>query len=444
VTHIEASHFDAGTAYAAVDRHRLEDLHAYLYRTRDFGKSWQQASSGIPEGSFLNCIREDPLRKGLLYACTEMGVYVSFNDGDSWQSLQLDMPTVSIRDLVVHRDDLVVATHGRSFWILDDANPLREINAQVSAADLWLFKPATTYRVRPGSDQGTPVPMDEALAENPPDGAVVDYWLRDKARGPVQLEIFDADGTLVRRFSSDDVLPRTNPKNVPIAMEWVRDPAALSAEPGMHRFVWDLHYALPQSVHRTFYGLAGVWSLPGNYTVKLTADGRSASQELVVKMDPRISTAEGGLRQEFVAASRISARLGEVARAQERAEELQKQIAARKTEATGNAEVSGSLTELARKIAEVHGASDENEFGFFGLRLPPGESITLHKVAAALTGLLMIVDGADALPTTDARTAAEKWETAGADVLGRWKVVEADLVAVNAQLEKAKLQPLDK
>lgn len=444
VTHVEASHFDAGTAYAAVDRHRLEDLHAYLYRTHDFGKSWQQASSGIPEGSFLNCVREDPLRKGLLYACTELGVYVSFNDGDSWQSLQLNMPTASIRDLVVHGDDLVVATHGRSFWILDDASPLRQLNAQVSAADLWLFKPVTAYRVRPGSDEGTPVPMDEALAENPPDGAVVDYWLKDKTHGPVQLEIFGADGGPVRRFSSDDLLPKTNPKNLPIAMEWVREAAPLSAEAGLHRFVWDLHHALPKSVHRSFYGPAGAWSLPGNYTVKLTANGKSSSQALTVKMDPRISTAEDGLRQEFVAASRISARLGEVAAAQERLEELQKQITARKTQAGGNAEVSAALAELAHKIDEVHGALGEEEFGFFGLRLPGTEPVTLHKVAAALTGLLMIVDGADAPPTADAGTAAEKWEAAGADVLVRWKAVEADLAAVNVVLEKAKLQPLSK
>jgi len=444
VTHIEASHFEAGTAYAAVDRHRLEDLHAYLYRTRDFGRSWQQVSSGIPEGSFLNCVREDPLRKGLLYACTELGVYVSFNEGESWRSLQRNMPAASIRDLVVHGDDLVVATHGRSFWILDDASPLRQMNAQVGAADLWLFKPATAHRVRPGSDEGTPVPMDEALAENPPDGAVVDYWLKQKARGPVEMEIFDTEGALVRRFSSADPSPNAYPKNLPIAMEWVREAAPLSADAGMHRFVWDLRYELPKSVHKSFYGPAGVWALPGNYTVKLTANGKSSSQTLGVKMDPRISTSEDGLRREFVAASRVSARLGDVAAAQGRAEELQKQIAARKTEAAGNAEIAAALAELAHKIDEVHGAPGEEEFGFFGLRLPGAEPSTLHKVAAALTGLLMIVDGADAAPTADAQTAAEKWEAAGAEVLARWKAVEASVGTVNAVLEKAKLKRLDK
>ena len=444
VTHIEASHFEAGTAYAAVDRHRLEDLHAYLYRTRDFGKSWQQVSNGIPEGSFLNCVREDPRRKGLLYACTELGVYVSFDDGDSWQSLQLNMPATSIRDLVVHGDDLVVATHGRSFWILDDASPVRQMSAQVAAADLWLFKPAVAYRVRPGSDQGTPVPTDEPLAVNPPSGAVIDYWLKDKRKGPVELEIFDADGALVRRFSSDDILPKTDPNKVPIATEWIRNEAPLSAEAGMHRFVWDLHYALPKSAHRSLYGPEGLWTLAGNYTVKLTANGKSTSQALTVKMDPRINTPEDALRREFVAASRVSARLGEVAAARERAEELQKEIAARKAEARGNSEVTGALVDLERRVAEVHGAAGEEEFAFLGLRLPGGEPATLHKVAAALTGLLMIIDRADAAPTADAQIAAEKWEAAGRDVLARWKSIEVDVVAVNGVLGKAKLQPLGK
>jgi hypothetical protein len=443
VTHMEASHFDAGTTYAAVDRHRLEDLHAYLYRTRDFGRSWQQVANSIPNGSFLNCVREDPVRKGLLYACTEKGVYVSFDDGDSWQSLQLNMPTTSIRDLVIHGDDLVVATHGRSFWILDDVSPLRQVNAQMSATDLWLFKPATAYRVRPGSDEGTPVPMDESLAENPLDGAVIDYWLKSKAKGPVELEILDAEGAPVRRFSSADAPATTNAKEVPIAMEWVHDPAPLAAEAGMHRFVWDLRYALPKSVHRSLYGPTGVWSLPGNYTVKLTANGKSSSQTLTVKMDPRIGSAEDGLRQEFVAASRVSERLGEVSAAQERAEELQNQIAARKAQVGGNTEVSVALADLARKIDAVNGVTIE-EFGFFWLRLPDGEPVTLRKVAAALAGLLMIVDGADAAPTADGRAAAEKWEAAGAEVLARWKAVEADVVAVNTALEKTKLRPLDK
>ena len=443
VTHIEASHFDAGTAYAAVDRHRLEDLQPYLYRTHDFGKTWQRTSSGIPEGSFLNCVREDPLRKGLLYACTEKGVYVSFNDGDSWQSLQLNMPTTSIRDLVVHGDDLVIATHGRSFWILDDATPLREVTAQIAAADLWLFRPQKAYRVRPGSDQGTPVPEDEWLGENPPSGAIVDYRLKDKSKTPVELEILDGEGKVVRSFASDDILPKTNPNEVPISIDWVRDQSPLSAEAGMHRFVWDLHYAFPKDVRRARRGPAGPLAVPGNYTVKLTANGKSSSQPLVVKMDPRISTPQDALQQEFRAASRLTERLGEVTDARKRAEDLQKQIDARSKEVSGNTEVSGALGELARKLADLTGVKAEDEFGVFGLSLPGKEPLTLHKVVSALTGLLTIVDGADAAPTADARSAIEKWDAVAAETMARWRAVAADVATVNALLEKAKLKRLE-
>jgi photosystem II stability/assembly factor-like uncharacterized protein len=442
VTHIEASHFDAATAYAAVDRHRLEDLKPYLYRTRDFGKTWQLASAGIPEGSFLNCIREDPARKGLLYACTEMGVYVSFNDGDSWQSLRLKMPIVSVRDLVVHEDDLVIATFGRSFWILDDVTPLRQLNAQAAAADVWLFRPQTAIRVRPAGDQGTPVPLDEPLAENPPAGAVLDYYLKQKSKAPIQLEIYDSEGALVRRFASDDQLPKTNPSEIPIALEWVHDPAPLSAEPGMHRFVWDLHYPLPKGLPRSFYGPAGPWALPGNYIVRLTANGRSSSQPLLVKMDPRVTTPQEALEREFRAASRLSAALGEILAARQQAEELQKQIATRSKEsASGGAELAASLTDFARKVAALTGAEDREGFGVYELSLPT-PSPSLHKVSFALTGLLMIVESADAAPTADAQTALDKWTTAGTETIVRWKALQADLPAVNTQLEKAKLQPL--
>jgi photosystem II stability/assembly factor-like uncharacterized protein len=441
VTHIEASHFDAAAAYAAVDRHRLEDLQPYLYRTRDFGKSWQRVSNGIPEGSFLNCVREDPARKGLLYACTEKGVYVSFDDGDSWQPLQLNLPTTSVRDLVVHGDDLVIATHGRSFWVLDDVTPLRQMNAKAAAADIWLFRPQTAYRVRPGSDQGTPVPHDEPLAESPPDGAVVDYYLKDRAKTPIQLEIFDTDGELVRRFASDDQLPKINPNDVAITMAWVRNEKPLSADAGMHRFVWDLHYAAPKGARRSFRGPAGPWALPGEYIVRLTANGKSSSQPLVVKMDPRVSTSQEELERQFQAASHLAGALGEITEVNRQAEELLKQIAARGKEASSNAELATELTKLGGKIRELAGTEDREEFGFFGLALP-GETVTARKIASALAGLLMIVEGADAAPTADAQAASEKWRAAAEQAMAGWKTLEADRERVNSLLEKAKLPPL--
>ncbi len=214
VTHIEASHFEAGTAYAAIDRHRLEDLNPHLYRTEDFGKVWKNISRGIPDGSFLNCIREDPVRKGLLYACTEKGVYVSFNDGEDWQTLQLNLPMTSIRDLVVHENDLVIATFGRGFWILDDVASLRQLDSRVTMSDSYLFAPSYAYRVHPGYDQSTPVPTDETLFANPSEGAALDYYQKEQSSSPIQLEIFDSAGKLVRRYASDDEPYRTKPGTI--------------------------------------------------------------------------------------------------------------------------------------------------------------------------------------------------------------------------------------
>jgi photosystem II stability/assembly factor-like uncharacterized protein len=443
VTHIEASHFDAGTAYAAVDKHRLDDYQAYLYRTRDFGKSWQRVSKGIPDGGFLNCVRQDPTRKGLLYACTERGVYVSFNDGDDWQPLQFNLPMTSVRDLVVHENDLVVATFGRSFWILDDVTPLRQMDARVAAADTWLFRPETAIRMRPGSDQGTPVPMDESLAANPPEGAVLDYYLREKASSPIQLEIFDSEGMLVRRFASNDILPKTNPNDVPIQVEWIRDPKPLLAEAGMHRFVWDLHCALPKGVHGFFWGPAGPLAVPGEYVVKLTANGKSSTQPLTIKLDPRMKVPQDALTRQFSLASKLAARLGDISTALRQVGELRKQLDARKKDAGSHAELLAALQELEKKLGAAMEADSDADFGLFGVALPDKEHEPLPRVAAALTGLLIIVDSSDMGPAADAATATMRWEDAAQEAMARWAAFQKDdLAGVNVLLEKAKLRSL--
>jgi photosystem II stability/assembly factor-like uncharacterized protein len=443
VTHVEASHSDAGTAYAAVDRHRLEDYAAHLYRTRDFGKTWQRVSSGIPEGSFLNCVREDPVRKGLLYACTEKGVYISFDDGDDWQPMQLNLPITSIRDLVVHEDDLVVGTFGRSFWILDDVTPLRQMDAHVAAADSWLFRPQTTYRVRPGYDQSTPVPMDEALAANPPDGAVLDYYIKEKSPLPIQLEILDSEGKMVRRFASGEKLSKTNPDEVPFQYEWVNNPQPLLAEAGMHRFVWDLHCALPKGVRSSFFGPTGPWAVPGNYVVKLTVGGKSSTQTLTIKMDPRVKTPQDALVRQFGLASKLAGRLGEVSTALQQVGDLRKQIEERKKESSGNAEISKTLQGLEEKMEAAVEPDSDDDFMLFGLAVPSKEHEPLPKVAAALTGLMIIVESSDAAPTTDTATASERWEEAAVETLRRWTSFQKEeLAGVNASLEKVKLKTL--
>ncbi len=443
VTHIEASHSDAGTAYAAVDRHRLEDTSPYLYRTRDSGRTWQRVSRGIPEGSFLNCIREDPARKGLLYACTETGVYVSFDDGDDWQSLQLNMPTVSVRDLVVHGDDLIIATFGRAFWILDDASPLRYMDSEMAGSDVWLFPPQTAWRVRPGSDQGTPVPVDEPKFANPLNGALLDYYLKEKSSSLVQLEIFDSAGTSVRRYSSDDRLERTEPNSVPFTMNWVPVPQPLSADAGMHRFVWDLRAAMPGGLRRTFRLSGGPWIVPGDYTVKLTAGGKTITQPLTVRMDPRSHATVEALQRQFALASQLGKQAGEVSAALRQAEDLRRQAEERKKDAAGNAAILSALDELTAKITQTSGAVPGADFGGIGPTLPDREHESLRRVSTALSGILAVEQSADIAPTPDVVTAASRWDAARADSLVQWNKVLDDVRSrINPSLEKSGLKPL--
>jgi len=443
VTHIEASHSDAGTAYAAVDRHRLEDYQPYLYRTRDFGKSWQRVSNGIPDGSFLNCVREDPFRKGLLYACSEKGVYVSFDDGDDWQSLQLNLPTTSVRDLVVHEDDLVIATFGRSFWVLDDVTPLRQIDPRLAAADVWLYRPETAYRVRQGNDESTPVPDDEALAANSPNGAVLDYYLKEKSTGPIQLEIFNSEGRLVRRFASDDQPPKVNPNDLSFPASWVPQPQALSTEAGMHRFVWDFRYSSPRGARASFRRPSGPLALPGNYTIRLTAHGKSNSQPLIIKLDPRVRTPQDALVRQFELATKISEREGEVSAALRQIAELQRQLGVRKKEASEKSDVAKTLDELNQKLEAMVASDGDGGFGLYGLAFPRKEPESLSKVASSLNGLLNIVESADVAPSADAVTAHEKWDKAAEKALARWADFQnKDLANANAVLQKANLKPV--
>ncbi|HVS82894.1 MAG TPA: hypothetical protein VHE60_14285 [Pyrinomonadaceae bacterium] len=296
VVMIEASHFDVDEAYAAVERHQLEDYEPHIYRTRDAGKTWTEITNGLPPGVYVQTVKEDPSRRGLLFAGTERAVFVSFDDGDHWQSLQLNLPPASMRDLAIHEDDLIVATHGRGFWVLDDISALRQINDDVSKADAFLFRPAEALNITPGSDNGTPMPRDEPLAENPPYGALIDYYLKSNANGPVTLEILDPSGDVIRRYSNDDKNPPVNPDTLNIPAFWVRTPEPLSAAAGMHRWIWDLRPTPPQRPAGGgggggggggFGGRGASAVLPGAYTVKLTVGGKSYTQPLVVKMDPR-------------------------------------------------------------------------------------------------------------------------------------------------------------
>jgi photosystem II stability/assembly factor-like uncharacterized protein len=295
VVMLEASHFDANEAYAAVDRHRLEDNEPYVYRTRDGGKTWQKITNGLPAGVYMQTIKEDPKRRGLLVAGTELGVFVSFNDGDQWQSLQLNLPPCSMRDLAFHDNDLIVATHGRGFWVLDDISALRQASADVVSSDAFLFKPADAILIPPNTDNGTPTQKDEPEADNPPGGAVIDYYLRTAAAGPVTIEILSGGGTVVRHYSSSDPAPVVDVNTLAVNLAWSRLPEPLSAAAGMHRWVWDFRPDPPAGGRgrggRGGGGGGGRGGPPpvatGVYSVRLTANGKTLTQPLTVKPDPR-------------------------------------------------------------------------------------------------------------------------------------------------------------
>jgi photosystem II stability/assembly factor-like uncharacterized protein len=326
---IEASHFSATTAFAAVDRHRLDDDAPYIYRTRDGGRTWRNAVNGIPGGSFVNAVREDPERSGLLYAGTESGVYLSFDDGDAWRPLQLNLPPASVRDLAVRDDALVIATHGRSFWILDDVTPLRQWNAAVAKAPAWLFAPQVAYRIGRYNDEGTPYPPETPAGENPPDGAIIDYNIGARGAHDVVLDIVDARGDLVRHWSSGDPLVPPDPTKFPFPMFWVTTPAPPAVTPGMHRLIWDLHYAArvaapPEALDDPSY-MGGLWVVPGTYQLRLTVDGHRLERALTVELDPREHATAGDLAAQLTFSREVEDLLFDVlqtARRQPRNEKL--------------------------------------------------------------------------------------------------------------------------
>jgi len=452
VSIIEASHFDAGTAYAAINSFRLDDLRPHIYRTRDFGKMWTEITKGIPDGGASNVVREDPVRKGLLFAGTEGSVYVSFNDGDDWQLLQLNLPHTSMRDLAIHGDDLIVATHGRSFWILDDITPLRQLNVGVANESVHLYAPQEAIRFRWNRNTDTPLPPEVPAGKNPPDGAIIDYYLASAASQPVTLEIFDEQNHLVRRYASTDKpepIEKTA-KEHPIPMYWVRPTQILSAAAGMHRFVWNMHYPPPDSLQHEFpisailhdtprYPL-GAWVLPGKYMVKLTVDGKSYAEPLVVKMDPRIKTSLADLHKQFEMESGSVEGMNRSYEALSQVKSVRAQLKERAAKA-GKGALSDAIAAFDKQGAELEGATQS---AFYGL--PPGakQPENLSKLNQHFKGILDVADSADAAPTTQATAVFKELQEALEKLVSRWSNLrQQDLTALNAELEKAGLPAVD-
>jgi photosystem II stability/assembly factor-like uncharacterized protein len=430
VSLMDAGRFDPATAYAAVNRIRLDDLRPHIYRTHDSGKSWQEVVKGLPRNAPVNVVREDPVRRGLLFAGTETAVFVSFNDGDDWQPLRLNMPATSIRDLVIHDDDLVVGTHGRSFWILDNITPLRQLGPQVASADTFLFKPQTAYRVRWNLNTDTPLPPEEPAGKNPPDGAIIDYYLRADAAMPVTLEIIDQAGQLVRRYSSADQPEPVVEKDLDIPTYWLRPAQILWAKAGMHRFVWDLHYPPPEGGRRSYPIAAiyrdtpsmpqGPWVLPGTYTVKLTC-GRTVTQPLVIRMDPRVKTSAEGLAQQFTIAKRswdgmrtAQAALVQIREQRARLKEMRVQAA---KGAAGDA-----IEALDQKLARLEGQRPTRRGG--GRRAAASGASNLGRVQGELGQLLELVNESDAAPTTQAIAAFDQTQRTLTELLARWQQLQ--------------------
>jgi photosystem II stability/assembly factor-like uncharacterized protein len=301
VTMMEASHFDPAVAYASVDRHQLQDFDPYIYRTRDAGRTWRKITRGLPQGAYMHTVKEDPIRKGLLFAGSERGVFVSLDDGDNWQPLQLNMPVTSMRDFEIYGNDLIVATHGRGFWVIDDLSPLRQITEAIANADAYLFKPADSINIIASGDNGTPLQKDEPQAVNAPNGAVIDFYLGKTPANTVTLEILDAAGKVVQSFTTAEPatpspVPGARGGGIPsVSPLWRPTPVPFPGSPGMHRIVWNPVAPVVRDPAAPGggggQGRGGGTPLTGTFTARLTVDGKTFAQPLTVKPDPRALSA---------------------------------------------------------------------------------------------------------------------------------------------------------
>jgi photosystem II stability/assembly factor-like uncharacterized protein len=443
---IEASHFDAGVAYAAVNRSRVDDLTPYLYRTRDYGATWQLVTNGIAAPAFLRAVREDPQTKGLVFAGTEFGVYVSFDDGNHWQSLQSNLPVTGVRDLTVHGDDLVIATFGRSFWILDNITALRQaqkVDASGTKAP-WLYRPATAVRVDNDSFSGTPLPPEEPAADNPSNGAMIDYFLPSPA-GAVQLEVFDAQQNLVRRFSSSHSSEEHIPSKylpLPVAERWLPKPEVLENTVGMHRFVWNLTWGSSggptADEDAEYHSPSGPKVVPGIYQVRLTVDGRIQNQSLTVILDPRSPATPEILAQQLQLGQQIFSETTEVRRAlaeigsvQKRLADMQEKMGREKSQ-TRVAQLKAMLAEAQTACGTILMAKDH-----------AGEGPGLQESYNGLASALRVVENGDrVVPAQAIAVYQESSQHAKARIAEWTHFKRTRLTQLNQQLREADLAPI--
>lgn len=438
---MDAGHFDVNTAYAAVNRIRCNDMRPHIYKTHDGGKTWMEIVTGLPDDP-INVVREDPEVAGLLYAGSERFVYVSLDDGAHWQSLRLNMPATSIRDLVIKDNDLVVGTHGRGFWILDDITPLRQLKNSKGTKGSILFKPATTYRIRWNMNTDTPLPQEEPAGENPPDGAIINYFLKDKASSVV-LTITDVHGKLVRKYSNEDTMYKIPAVNIPLY--WIRPQQILSADAGSHRFLWDLHYT-PLNVPPV-YAIAAIyqntapdptspWVMPGEYTVTLTVDGKRYQQNITVKMDPRVKTGAFPLQQQFNLSMQCYEDRQKAMEATKTIRSARQQVRSLTGKASG--ELATQLQQVDKQLGQLEGG------GGGGGRGAGRDGGDQEPSFARLGGIFAVVlnnlQESDMQPTFQVVSAGQEAHTDLGKLMTQWTGIQnKDIPAINQQLSKAGL-----
>jgi photosystem II stability/assembly factor-like uncharacterized protein len=439
---IEASYFDPAVAYAAVDRSRVDDQSPYLYRTRDYGATWQLVTAGLAAPAFLHAVREDPQTKGLLFAGTERGVYVSWDDGDHWQSLQLNLPVVGVRDLAIHGDDLIVATYGRAFWVLDNIGPLRQLSEVKSQTSPRFYRPAIAVRIDNDSFPEPPLPPDEPTADNPPAGAMIDYFL-PAAAASVQLEIFDSQKNLVRKFSSEDHQPKYPP--VPVADRWILKPEIPPKNPGMHRLVWDLRWTSsggPTSVDDEFYYHVpgGPKAAPGLYELRLTVDGKTQTQTLKLVMDPRSEATPEVLAEQVQLGRQILADTMELRRTLAEIASVQKQL----TDRTKELSQSKSKKKAEALLAQLQEAQSSSEKILENKQSGAPNGSDLEDANSLLDSVLRAVETSDRpIPSRVIAVYDDAGPRARAGIAAWKRFKQINLVELNRQLQESGLAPVN-
>ena len=436
---IDASPHDAGTAYIAVDRHQLDDYSPYVYKTSDYGKTWTKITNGIARDTFVRAVREDPKRRGLLYAGTEKGVYVSFNDGADWRSLQLNLPTTPVHDLVVKNDDLVLATHGRSFWILDDVSPLRQFSNQVAREDVHLYTPATATRLHYAED----VPKPILVGENPPPGAVIYYWLKEAPKGEATIEILDASGRVIRKYSSNKV----SELDEPLDPDDKKPEKQIKSEAGLNRFIWDLRYEGATRVPGYYLweykdGALGPLAVPGKYQVRLTVGGKSQTAPFEVKLDPRVNVSQDDLQKQFDLLLEIRNELSRVYEAVNQIQDVRAQVNGlrkRLAEDASNKQVLTAASDLDQKLVAVR-----DQLAQMKIKANEDSLVYPQRVDSKLAFLALAVgDSTDSAPTESEYQQFEKLKKQADDYLAHWAQLQsADLASFQKLMAGQNIQAI--